>query len=149
MLNPLFHRMLLNQVALRRCVKTSDLLLMGEIDMLEEDLSPACASCGKPATRIKLIHEVGGVRFRYEGICGGNGSGDLMPAARVDAIRTAFTTPYAAEKVKLADLYDDGGFCVECGNFYCFNHWNVSTTGGGSCPKGHFKSLDPHWSPND
>ena len=117
--------------------------------MLEEDLSPVCSKCGKPATIIKLVHEANGVCFRYEGICGGNGGGAPISGARADAIRMAFTVPYAIERIKLADLYDDGGFCRECLKFYCFSHWRVSTTGGGQCPKGHSKSLDPHWSPDD
>ncbi|MBM4314328.1 MAG: hypothetical protein FJ122_10490 [Deltaproteobacteria bacterium] len=117
--------------------------------MLEENLSPVCCKCGRPATNIKLIHETDGVRFCYEGICGGNGDGDLVSEAEADAIRTAFTAPYTVEDIKLADLYDDGGFCRECLKFYCYRHWHVSKTGGGQCPKRHFKSLDPHWSPDD
>lgn len=45
------------------------------------------------------------------------------------------------------DLYDDIGFCDECKVPYCDIHWSVSATGYGTCPKGHGKSLDPHWSP--
>jgi hypothetical protein len=123
-------------------------MTLGE-GMLEEDLSPPCSMCGRPATIIKLVHEVGGVRFRYEGICGGNGGGDLISAVKADAIRTAFTAPYAVERIQRADLYDDGGFCRECLKFYCFKHWHVFTTGGGQCPKCHFQRLDPHWSPDE
>ncbi len=117
--------------------------------MLEEDLSPLCRKCGRPATIIKLTTEASLMRFRYEGICGGNGGGDLISEARAVAIRRAFTAPYTIERIQQADLYDDGGYCRECLEFYCFKHWHVSTTGGGRCPKRHFKSLDPHWSPDD
>ncbi|MBK8049297.1 MAG: hypothetical protein IPK16_20575 [Anaerolineales bacterium] len=117
--------------------------------MLEENLSPSCSKCGKTAMIIKLVNEVGGVRFRYAGIGGGNGGGDLISAVKADAIRAAFTAPYAVERIQQADLYDDGGFCRECLKFYCFEHWHVSTTGGGHCPQGHFKRLDPHWSPEE
>ena len=98
---------------------------------------------------IKLFREKRGVCFQYKGICAGNGSGDLISEARAGAIRTAFTAPYTAERIQLADLYDDGGFCSECTAFYCYDHWHVSTTGGGRCPNAHFKSLDPHWSPDE
>lgn len=117
--------------------------------MLVENLSPVCHKCGRPATTVELLHEVGSVRLRYEGLCAGNGQGDLVSEKRADAIRVAFTPPYAVERIRLAGLYDDGGFCRECLKFYCFKHWHVSSTGGGRCPKRHFKSLDPHWSPDD
>jgi hypothetical protein len=116
---------------------------------VEQDLSPLCAECGRPATTVRLVPESAGVRFSYTGICAGNGGGDLVSPVRESAIRTAFSPPYSTERIKLADLYDDGGYCTECGKFYCFSHWRVSTTGGGRCPQGHFKSLDPHWSPDE
>ncbi len=63
--------------------------------------------------------------------------------------REAFAEPLRYEKVRQADLYDDAGFCAECGVAYCPTHWNVSPGGYGRCPRGHGKSLDPHWSPDD
>ncbi len=67
---------------------------------------------------------------------------------RALAILAALTLPYEAAKIRAADFYDDFGFCIDCAKFYCSTHWQVSTTGGGRCPAGHFKSLDPHWHPD-
>jgi hypothetical protein len=113
--------------------------------MSEEDLSPACSVCGKPASVVKLLQDGDATRFVFKGICGGNGGGDLISDERANAIRQAFSPPYSSEMVALAGLYDDGGFCRMCSRFYCYAHWSVSRTGGGWCPRGHFKSLDPHW----
>lgn len=116
--------------------------------MRKEDLSPACSVCGKPASVIKLFHSGDEVRFVFKGIVGGNGSGNPISQERAAALHDAFTPPYAAGRIARAGLYDDGGFCTTCGRFYCYTHWNVSSSGGGRCPEGHFKSLDPHWSPD-
>jgi hypothetical protein len=48
-------------------------------------------------------------------------------------------------QVHTAGFYDDAGFCRDCGVPYCYRHWQVSETGYGYCPRGHGKSLDPHW----
>jgi hypothetical protein len=37
-------------------------------------------------------------------------------------------------------LFDQG-----CDASYCYHHWQVSESGYGYCPRGHGKSLDPHW----
>lgn len=84
----------------------------------------------------------------YSGPGGSNGSGDSISAERAQAIITAFTLPYDPNEIRAADFYDDAGYCLECRKFYCPTHWNVTPTGGGWCPAGHFKSLDPHWSPD-
>ena len=84
----------------------------------------------------------------YSGPGGSNGSGDSISAERARAIITAFTLPYDPNEIRAADYYDDAGYCLECRKFYCPTHWNVTPTGGGWCPAGHFKSLDPHWSPD-
>lgn len=112
------------------------------------DLSPHCAACGRTAATLELSEDSGGWLLRYSGPGGSNGGGDCIPAERAAAIRKAFTPPYAAATIKAAGFYDDAGFCVPCGKFYCPRHWNISSTGGGRCPEGHFKSLDPHWSPD-
>ncbi len=117
--------------------------------MSEEDLSTSCSICGAPSAIVRLRHEDAGVRFIYEGLCGGNGSGDFIGEDRATALREALSPPFTPERVSLAGLYDDAGFCRSCAKFYCFVHWKVTTTGGGWCPEGHFKSLDPHWSPDD
>ena len=110
-------------------------------------LSPRCALCTNLAAEIELSTEPDSQRLRYSGPGGSNGSGDRISTDRADAIRSAFTPPYESVKIKAAGFYDDAGFCAACSKFYCSAHWNVSSTGGGECPIGHFKSLDPHWSP--
>jgi hypothetical protein len=87
--------------------------------------------------------------FIYRGIEGANGYGGDIDAERAARIARAFAEPYTFAKVHSAGLYDDAGFCGTCGKPYCSQHWNVSSTGYGSCPEGHGKSLDPHWHPDD
>ena len=48
-------------------------------------------------------------------------------------------------QVQTAGFYDDAGFCRDCDVPYCCPHWHVSESGYGYCPRGHGKSLDPHW----
>ena len=112
------------------------------------DPSPRCAVCGQAAATIGLSEKAGTWTLTYSGPGGSNGSGDPIPAARADAIRAAFTPPYAGAKIREAGFHDGAGFCDECGTFYCPTHWSLSSTGAGRCPKGHRKSLDPHWSPD-
>jgi hypothetical protein len=113
------------------------------------DIRPACAVCGKAASRIQLFDVAGVWRLVYDGLEGGTGpSGMEITPDLVSAIISGFAEPYSKEKIRRADFYDDGGFCLECEKFYCRAHWDISATGGGRCPNGHFKSLDPHWSPN-
>jgi hypothetical protein len=109
--------------------------------------SPRCASCTRPAATIEISGEPGAEWLKYSGPGGSSGSGDRISAGEVEAIRAAFTPPCEATRIKAAGFYDDAGFCAACSKFYCPTHWNVSSTGGGKCPAGHFKSLDPHWSP--
>lgn len=111
-------------------------------------LSPRCAVCGLPAATIELSEVSGSWLLRYSGPGGSNGSGDRIPAETAVAIRKAFTPPYEATQIKAAGFYDEAGFCADCEKFYCPTHWNVSSSGSGRCPEGHFKSLDPHWSPD-
>lgn len=117
--------------------------------MTDEDLSPACCICREPSAIVRLRHEDAGVRFVYEGVCAGNGSGNVIGEDRATALREALSPPVTPEGIALADLHDDAGFCRSCAQFYCYAHWNVTTTGGGWCREGHFKSLDPFWYPND
>jgi hypothetical protein len=91
--------------------------------MSDEDLSPACCICGAPSAIVRLRHEDAGVRFIYEGLCGGNGSGDVIGEDRATALREALSPPFTPERVDLAGLYDDAGFCRSCAKFYCFAHW--------------------------
>jgi hypothetical protein len=113
------------------------------------ELRPLCAKCGEVASTFLLFNELGKWRLVFEGSAAGNGSsGDEITAERARAIIAGFTEPYLPQRVRAAGFFDDGGYCLECCQFYCSRHWHISTTGGGTCPEGHFKSLDPHWSPD-
>ena len=97
---------------------------------------------------IELSERSGGWHLKYEGASGGNGSGDPVSAERAQAILDALHPPYELARIQAAGFYDDLGYCAPCAKFYCHLHWQVSSTGGGTCPAGHFKSLDPHWHPD-
>lgn len=85
----------------------------------------------------------------YEGPGGGNCLvGNAISAEEAGAIIAAFTGVPTAEKMDAAGLYDGAGWCPECREFYCPEHWSTSSTGYGTCPRGHGKSLDPHWHPD-
>jgi hypothetical protein len=114
----------------------------------KHEFNPRCAKCGAAAATIQLFEEGGKWRLVYSGPGGSNGGGDETAAKRADAIVAGFTEPYHKDRIRAAGFYDDAGFCLDCGAFYCAAHWNASSTGGGKCPRGHFKSLDPHWSPD-
>jgi hypothetical protein len=92
-------------------------------------------------------------RFFYEGIDAGNGLGEDLPEAKAaplaEGLAEAFREPYDMDRIKGLGYYDNVGFCIPCGLPYCWNHWHVSVTGFGTCPRGHGKSLDPHWHPLD
>lgn len=112
------------------------------------DLSPPCSDCGAPASRVVLTEHVEGWRLAFEGVAGsGNGGADPISDERARTIREALSPPYASARIRAAGFYDDFGFCIPCERFYCPVHWQVSSSGGGTCPAGHFKSLDPHWHP--
>ena len=115
----------------------------------KHEFRPSCGTCGAAAATIRLSEENGKWRLVYSGPGGSNGRGDEVSAERAGAIAAGFAPPYLGEKIRAAGFHDDAGYCRECGAFYCWTHWNVSGTGGGRCPNGHFKSLDPHWSPDD
>jgi len=96
-----------------------------------------------------LSEHADGWYLRFMGVAGaGNGRGDRISGERAQAIRAALSPPYDTARIQAAGFYDDFGYCTSCGKFYCSTHWQVSTTGAGSCPAGHFKSLDPHWHPD-
>jgi hypothetical protein len=109
-----------------------------------------CAICKRIGARIEIRSGEVVQKLIYEGIMAGTGpSGIPISSSRVLAIEVAFKTPYQTAKIRAAGFFDDAGFCGECEAFYCFTHWNPSTTGGGWCPNGHLKILDPHWSPKE
>jgi hypothetical protein len=85
----------------------------------------------------------------YEGVDSGNGMGDELTAEEAATVSAAFSEPLDAARIRAADFYDSAGLCAECGVAYCYTHWSVDRGGHGRCPKGHGKSLDPHWSPDD
>ena len=118
--------------------------------MAVEDLSQSCASCGKVAVKIQLDPSPSGYRFVFSSIGGSNGRGDEISAARAAALRAALTTPLSKEKLAAVDLERFSGFCRGCAVFYCATHWGSRAhAGAGTCPQGHFETLDPHWSPDD
>jgi hypothetical protein len=111
-------------------------------------LSPPCSACGARAATVELFEDADGWRLNFVGVANSGNSGcDQIPEDKAQAIREALTPPYDPAKVAAAGFYDDFGYCTPCERFYCGTHWQVSSTGGGTCPAGHFKSLDPHWRP--
>jgi hypothetical protein len=133
-------------------------------------VTPPCAACGTPSARIELVapgqlpaqwdqwpstvqasimhdRQPGQWHLLVTGPAAGNGYGDFIDAARAGQIASAFQPPLRFAQVHKAGFYDDAGFCPGCDAPYCYRHWHVSETGYGSCPQGHGKSLDPHWSP--
>ena len=131
---------------------------------------PACAKCRKTTATIEVIapHELPAewslweearreafTKYRatdsycllYEGVESGTGwVGVAIGSGSAENIVKAFSGTPSAELIG-SEFYDGAGLCSECGKFYCGHHWSVSTTGYGTCPVGHGKSLDPHWHP--
>ena len=111
-----------------------------------------CNACDRAATTIRLVYETpedpdGPVRYMHDSP-GGQVSepGWTISLERAETIKAAFAPPHTLERIRQAQFWDDSGFCSECSQFYCWTHWNVSTIGGGWCPQGHFKLIDPHCS---
>lgn len=135
--------------------------------MMKGFFRPPCSVCGKRSATIEIVppgelpeefaswdrklqevylkHQDSSQFYLiYAGPGGGNGLGDTVEPARAEIIVEAFTSPNK-ESIRAADFYDNAGFCLECSKFYCWNHWD---DGRGLCPKGHWVTLDPHWSPD-
>ena len=129
-------------------------------------VTPPCAACGAPATRIELVAP-GQLPAQWEHWpaiardsflrCRGPGQWYLIrdgvatsndnpiQAGEAGRIAQAFRPPLRYDQVATAGFYDDARFCQDCDAPYCYRHWHVSGTGYGHCPAGHGKSLDPHW----
>jgi hypothetical protein len=85
--------------------------------------------------------------YVYKGIEAGSGSGSPIEDGTARAfLQLRGDDEYAA--VQVLGLYDEAGYCASCRVAYCRRHWDPSM-GAGTCPEGHFKSLDPHWHPYD
>ena len=134
-------------------------------------VEPKCSVCGSSSARIEILKpdedpqdlERWEARWRdlfeehrdraswwllFSSIGGANGvAGDPMSQEKAKRWIDALHEPLTFERVRTLDLYDDIGFCGECKKPYCATHWSVSSSGYGTCPKGHGRSLDPHWSP--
>ncbi|MGQ0616542.1 MAG: hypothetical protein ACT4PW_06050, partial [Acidimicrobiia bacterium] len=85
----------------------------------------------------------------FRGVGSGNGYGDEIDDDRAERLAQAFSAPLSYDKVHRAGFYDDAGYCGHCDAAYCYDHWNAWPTEYGHCPRGHGKSLDPHWHPSD
>jgi hypothetical protein len=133
-------------------------------------VTPPCAVCQAPSARIELVapgelpagwehwetwkqdsflrhHEPERWLLIFKGVAAGNGfGGDPIDVGRAGQIAIAFHPPLSFAQVHTAGFYDDAGFCQDCDAPYCYLHWHVSEGGCGYCPRGHGKSLDPHWS---
>ena len=131
-------------------------------------VTPPCAACGTPSARVELVapgqapaewdqwpgtvqasimqrRQPGQWYLLFKGVATYNGYGDPIDASRAGRIAQAFRPPLCFAQVHTAGFYDDAGFCRYCDAPYCYQHWHVSETGYGYCPRGHGKSLDPHW----
>lgn len=134
------------------------------------DLSTVCKCCGLPAARIEILapgqlpqsygqwtanlrqqydtyQDRTAWRMIYGGIEAGNGVGDVITPERAQTLIAILSQPLDTSRLDHLELYDDAGICRTCGVAYCYRHWSPTDTGYGSCPEGHGKSLDPHWSP--
>jgi hypothetical protein len=111
-------------------------------------VAPPCAECGQAASHVELISPAlageDGWRFVYSGPGGSNGGGDLVSQERAQRLAEAFAEPFRFTTIATAGLYDNAGFCERCDVAYCGAHWNVTSSGFGTCPRGHGTSLDPH-----
>ncbi|MEV4481853.1 hypothetical protein [Micromonospora coxensis] len=136
---------------------------------------PPCAMCGRPSSHVELVapgakpadwqrwppqrrdaYDTARQRhgdqqwwLLFSGVVAGNGHGQPVDLAQATRIASAFAEPYRYTLVRTAGFYDDAGFCGPCDAPYCQQHWNVSSSGYGTCPRGHGKSLDALSWPDD
>jgi hypothetical protein len=131
---------------------------------------PPCALCGAESSSVELVppgdlpagwpewdeatrsmylkyHDDTRWRFIFTGVVAGNGMGDDVSVETAGRYAAAFRAPLEFDRVHSAGLYDDAGFCGSCKLAYCHRHWSAGDSAG-RCPRGHVKSLDPHWHPD-
>jgi hypothetical protein len=133
---------------------------------------PACSVCGQPSATIEVIaphtlpvewaswsaeqrraftkyRSAKSHQLLYDGPGGNSGwTGSPIDPDQAEQIVAVFSSAPNGAAIRAAGFYDGAGFCADCGCFYCSTHWAVSSTGYGTCPRGHGKSLDPHWHPD-
>ena len=113
-------------------------------------VTPLCAACGAPATRIELVapgqlpvqweHWPRAVRDSFgrhrgpgqwylilDGVATGNGYGNPVQAGEAGRIAWAFRPPLRYDQVVTAGFYDDAGFCQDCAR--------RTAAGTGTCPR--------------
>jgi hypothetical protein len=81
----------------------------------------------------------------FQGIAASNGYGDPIGASRAGRITQESRPALCFAQIHTAGFDDEAGFCQDCDVPYCCQHWHVSESGYGYCPRGRGKSLDPHW----
>lgn len=119
---------------------------LNEIHMAQ--LQPRCVVCSGVTATLRLVSRPPVIYFIYSAPGGGNGvDGDRILPSQAERLVAAFKEPYDRAKIEAAGLYDDAGYCRSCQAFYCSEHWEVTASGGGTCPNGHFKEYRSHWSP--
>lgn len=128
--------------------------------------SPPCANCGRQGVRLEVLApaelprnmtewspDLQAIHRKYadpsqwrvllDSVGGGNGvSGHAITPEDAADLRDMLD-PFDHERVRRM-FYDGLGFCTRCGKFYCGACWGAGSYGW--CPKGHGKSLDPHYS---
>lgn len=108
-----------------------------------------CAACARTAAEARLRTGADGAVLVYQGVVSATGPGGTpITKARARAVVRAFNRPFRTANFEAAELHDHAGVCGPCGEPYCWAHWGQPIGGGGRCPKGHFQSLDPHFSPD-
>jgi len=54
-----------------------------------------------------------------------------------------FQPPLTFAQVHAGGSYDDAGFCQDCDAPCCYQHWRVSESGYGHCPRGRVQAPGP------
>ena len=121
-----------------------------KIEIVESNVYPkeALNWSGEELSHYEKYRDFDSVYLTYSGPGGSSGNiGNRIDEEKKIALINTFTEPFNPIKMK-EHFYDMAGYCADCKKFYCGTHWNTSAYGYGTCPKGHGKSLDSHWSPD-